>query len=185
MTTITNDSLTTAQQDMREAYQHGAPGVLASALVWVSAATVAVQAGAEMAVWALLIGGIFIHPLGLLLAKLAGRKAAHHKSNPLGPLALETTLWLMFSLPLAYGLSLYRLDWFFPAMLLVIGGRYLTFQTLYGLKLYWACGITLAIAACVVLATQANVATGAIAGAVIELLFAALLYKQARSTEPS
>ena len=91
----------------------------------------------------------------------------------------------MFSLPLTYGLSLYRLDWFFPAMLLVIGGRYLTFQTLYGLKLYWACGITLTIAACVVLATQANVATGAIAGAVIELLFAALLYKQARSTEPS
>ncbi|MFC4653890.1 DUF7010 family protein [Rheinheimera marina] len=185
MTTITNDSLAAAQQDMREGYQCGAPGVLASALVWTMAALVVLNTGASHGVWALLIGGIFIHPLGLLLAKLAGRKATHQKSNPLGPLALENTLWLMFSLPLAYGLSLYRLDWFFPAMLLLIGGRYLTFQTLYGLKLYWACGISLAIAAFVVLATQANAVAGAVAGAVIELLFAALLYKQAQQAQAS
>jgi hypothetical protein len=38
-----------------------------------------------------------------------------------------------------------NLSWFFPAMLMVIGGRYLSFAVVYGLRTYWALGASLAV----------------------------------------
>ena len=67
-------------------------------------------------------------------------------------------------------------DLFFPAMLLIISGRYFTFATLYGMRLYWAFGVALGTAAFVVAAHPAHMATGAFAGGLIELVFAALIY---------
>jgi hypothetical protein len=40
----------------------------------------------------------------------------------------------------AYGIALWRIELFFPAILFVIGGRHLTFATLFGTKLFWICG---------------------------------------------
>ena len=37
---------------------------------------------------------------------------------------------MLLSIPVAVGLGLYNPAWFFPAMLLIIAGRYLTFATL-------------------------------------------------------
>ena len=67
----------------------------------------------------------------------------------------------------AYG----RLLAFFPAMLRVIGSRYFSFATLYGLRIYWALGATLALAGMLLAALEASVAAGAFAGAVIEYAF--------------
>lgn len=55
-------------------------------------------------------------------------------------------MWLLLTLAVAYALSLYRVDLFFPALLLMIGGRYLTFQTLYDIRTYWIGGGGLAAA---------------------------------------
>jgi hypothetical protein len=74
-----------------------------------------------------------------------GRSGAHTPGNPLAALTLEVTFFFVFAIPLAYAVSRYRAEWFFPAMLLLIGGRYLTFATLYGMRVYWACGATLAL----------------------------------------
>ena len=60
----------------------------------------------------------------------------------------------------------------YPAMLLVIGGRYLTFSTLYGLRIYWACGGVLALAAFLLVFAKAPVQAGAFAGAAVEFAFA-------------
>lgn len=169
-----------AQQDMRHAYFGGAPGILASALAWLVAGIVAMHGSAERAVWALFIGGMFIHPLGVLLAKALGRPGAHARGNPLGVLALEGTVLLMLCLPLAFAISLFRVEWFFPAMLLVIGGRYLTFSTLYGMRLYWGCGAALAIAAFALPALHVSPPLSAISGAAIELIFAVLVFAMER-----
>lgn len=53
----------------------------------------------------------------------------------MAPLALEGTIWLLLAIPVAIGAALYRVEWFFPAMLLVIAGRYLTFSTLYDMRI--------------------------------------------------
>ncbi len=164
-------SVTEAQSDMRRGYDSGGPGILASSLAWLVAAGVAALASPQRAVWALLIGGMFIHPVGLLLCKLMGARGAHTKGNPLGQLAGASTFWLIFCLPIAYVLSVRQPGLFFPAMLLIIGGRYLVFATLYGMKLYWVLGLVLAAAGFALASLHASAFVGALVGAVLEACF--------------
>ena len=165
-----------AQRDMRFGHFGGAPGVLASAVAWLVAGVVAIFVSPVGAVWALFIGGMFIFPVGVVVAKILGRPGAHSRGNPLGALAMESTVLLMLCLPLAFVVSLYKLDWFFPAMLLVIGGRYLTFASLYGSRLFWALGGVLALASFLLVATRMPAMVGAFAGGLIELAFAMGLF---------
>ena len=85
---------------------------------------------------------------------------------------------------LALLLQSLHVEWFFPAMLLTIGARYLSFQTLYGLQLYWLCGAALGLAGIALLLLRAPVVWAAAVGAVIELVFAGLLFRQATRTTP-
>ena len=87
-----------AQLDMRTAYMGGASGMLVSGLVWLTAALVGWQLGVKASVLTLFFGGMLIHPLGVLLDKLAGRSGQHSKGNPLAPLALESTVLLFIGL---------------------------------------------------------------------------------------
>jgi len=173
-------SVSEAQVDMRLGYCSGGAGILASALAWSVAAGVAVSGSAQSSVWALLIGGMLIHPLSLLFCKLLGARGAHTNGNPFGQLAGASTFWLIFSLPLAYGLSLQQVAWFFPAMLLIIGGRYLVFATLYGMRLYWVLGLALAAAGFALGYLAAAVHVAAISGAAIEAIFAVISLVQHR-----
>jgi hypothetical protein len=160
-----------AQRDMRQAYLRGGPGVLVSGSVWLAAGAVALAATAQQAVLTLFIGAMAIHPIGTLLCRLLGRPGAHMRGNPLAPLAMENTLWLLFGCALAYGLSLWRSELFFPAMLLMIGGRYLTFATLYGMRVYWVLAALLAGGGMLLAQAGAAMAVGAFAGGVIEIGF--------------
>lgn len=165
-----------AQHDMRRGYVSGATGILASSLAWFAATYTAWRISPEQSVWVLFVGGALIYPVSVVLAKLLGASGAFSKGNPLGGLASATTAWLIFSLPLAWVVSLQRLEWFFPAMLLVIGGRYLTFATLYGMRLYWALGIGLAGAGFLLGWVAAQPVVSALAGASIELTFAIVAF---------
>ena len=169
-----------AQQNMRFAYFSGAPGMCASAGAWLVAGLVAINISAASAVVALFVGGMLIFPVGVLLAKACGRPGSHAGGNPLGILALEGTVLFVLCLPIAYAISQFRVQWFFPAMLLVIGGRYLSFSTLYGMRIYWACGAALASTGCLLAASSAAPSTSAFAGAAIEGTFAAAIFVAAR-----
>lgn len=169
-----------AQANMRDSYFGGAPGLLVSGLVWTIAGLVAAFSGAQSAVIALLIGGMVIHPGAVGVSQLLGRPGAHTKGNPLGALALESTVILLLGIALAFALSRWRLELFFPAMLLVIGGRYLTFQTLYGSRTYWLCGGALAALGFAAALLKFPVAATAGAGGLLELVFAAVVFRQVR-----
>lgn len=173
-------SVSGAQADMRQGYCSGGAGILVSALAWSVAAGVAVYGSAQNAIWALLIGGMLIHPVAVLICKLLGARGAHTQGNPLGQLAGASTFWLIFCLPLAYALSLQKQGWFFAAMLLVIGGRYLVFATLYAMRLYWALGLGLAAAGFALGYLAAPVHVAAITGAILEALFAVICLVQHR-----
>lgn len=166
--------LPAAQADMRAGYASGAGGIVASAAAWLAAAIVTQQMGAQQGVWALYIGGMLIHPAGMLVSKVLTGRAGHAKDNPLGGLAMATTFWLIFSLPLAYAAYLQNAEWFFPAMLLIIGGRYLTFAHVYGMRLYWTLGFVLAGAAIGLAYAKIIPVYAAFAGAAIEAVFAAV-----------
>ncbi|UTA46868.1 hypothetical protein L1F30_11920 [Simiduia sp. 21SJ11W-1] len=161
-----------AQADMRKAYDEGRPGVLVSGLVWALAAGASLVANPQQVVWLFFICGALIHPLAVLIAKLMGATGSAEKANPLQGLALASTAWLIFSLPLAYGIFMLEPLWFFPALMLIIGGRYLVFATLYGIKSYWVLGLALAGSAYPLAVAGASFTQGAALGAVIEISYA-------------
>ena len=167
-----------AQEQMRHAYFGGAPGMLVSAIVWGAAAGVNASGHFTNAVWTLFIGGVMIHPLGLLLAKALGRPGSA-KGNPMERLAFECTLTMIAALLPAWMISGLVAAWFFPTMLLIVGGRYIVFATVYGLRLYWAIGGVLVGAAW--LAVTSPVPSAAVfAGSAIEALFAIVLFARSR-----
>lgn len=173
---MTDHSIATAQADMRSGYLDGAPGIAVSSAAWLAASAVAWVVSASAAVWTLLIAGACIHPVGVLVAKLLGRSGSHAAGNPLARLAGEGTVWLLAGIVVAFGMSVLRVEWFFPAMLLVIGGRYFTFQTVYGLSVYWALGAVLCASGIALALMRAPVFLSALAGGVVELVFAAIVF---------
>jgi len=169
-----------AQREMRFAYYGGAPGMLTSATVWLVAGITAALSSPERAIWTLFIGGMFIHPVSVLLTKALGRPGSHTRGNPFGALALASTFWLILSCPLAYSVSLLRIEWFFPAMLFVIGGRYLTFSTIFGTRIYWTCGSALVLAGYLLARARVSPEFGAFAGSAIEAAFAVFIFADTR-----
>ncbi|MES2300417.1 MAG: hypothetical protein V4582_25505 [Pseudomonadota bacterium] len=174
-------NLEEAQRDMQRAYYDGATGLIASASAWFAATLATCLSTPRAAIGVLLFGGMLIFPVSVLLSKALGRSGRHAKNNPLNSLAIAGTVWMLLAIPIAYGASLYRLEWFFPAMLMTIGGRYLTFPTLYGVRLYWICGGALAASGIVLVAIQSTSHVGALAGALIEFGFGAAIFARARA----
>jgi hypothetical protein len=172
-------TLSGAQADMRHGYLGGAAGVFASGIAWLVAGIIAVAVSPRGAVAALFFGGMLIHPVSILFAKLAGRPGKHSKGNPLAQLALEGTIWMLLAIPLALYLALEWPQYFFVAMLLIIGGRYLTFATLYGTRLYWLLGALLALSTMALITLKASAALAAFTGATIEIIFAVLIFRGA------
>lgn len=168
------------QADMRYGYLCGAPGVLVSGLTWLLAGVVALTVSAPAAILTLLVAGAAIHPLSVLVAKALGRPGGHTPDNPLAWLAGETTVLLIVGLVVAYAVSTLRVEWFFPTALLIIGGRYLTFQTLYGVRTYWACGGALCVGGLALGYVSAPAYISAFVGAATELGSALALFVLAR-----
>ncbi|MBT8136439.1 MAG: hypothetical protein KJO54_05405 [Gammaproteobacteria bacterium] len=175
-------SFAEAQRDMRFAYFNGATGAVVSATAWLAAALVITFVNVSTGIVALLVGGMFIFPVSVVLDKVLRRPGKHSEGNPLGALALEGTIWMILTMAIAIGIALYRVEWFFPAMLLIIGGRYLSFATLFGMKLYWAFGATLAVSAVWLLKSGAPPISGAWTGALVEYVYSIALFA-ARSDE--
>jgi len=127
-----------AQKDMHLSYLGGGAGVLASGLIWLITGAVAFYYTKQTTILIFFLGGMLIHPLGIVISKLFNRSGQHKKDNPLAKLALESTLILFVGLFVAYSIFQIKTDWFFPIMLMMIGVRYLLFQSIYGMKIFWA-----------------------------------------------
>ena len=167
-----------AQSDMREAYYNGAPGILVSGMVWIVAGIIALTKTQQSSVLVFFIGGMFIYPLGMLLSKALGRSGKHKKDNPLASLAFESTLLLFIGLFMAFAILQIQPNWFFPIMLLTIGGRYVIFNSLYGLKIYWLLGLALVGLGVTFFFFNDDFYLSAVLGGATELVFAIVIYFQ-------
>ncbi len=161
-----------AQKDMRMSYASGAAGLFFSGIIWITAAFVASLVSIDKGVLTLFIGGMFIHPLSILLVKLFKCTGKHDKDNPLGQLAIESIFLLFIGIFIAFITFNIQSYLFFPIMLMVIGGRYLIFSTLYGLRVYWLIGGSLVILGGIVSYSIIPSIFGALIGGIIEIIFA-------------
>lgn len=170
-----------AQEDMRLAYLNGGPGVLASGIIWLATAIISIYLSSDSSILVFFFGGMFIFPLAILISKLFKRSGQHHKENPLAKSALENTVILFAGLFIAYVIYQTNENFFYPIMLMVIGVRYLAFQTLYGLRAYWFLGLALMIAGVLYLIFQQQFYIPILTGGLIELIFSALIMRSQKA----
>ncbi|MEQ9310365.1 MAG: hypothetical protein RLN90_13000 [Balneolaceae bacterium] len=72
---------------------------------------------------------------------------------------------------MAYSIFQIEKEWFFPFMLMIIGARYLVFQSIYGMRVYWALGLILTTSCMICLTSGQPFYFGGIIGGVIEIIF--------------
>ena len=132
--------LSAAQRDLSQAYAGGAPGVLVSGLVWLVAGAIWSLYETAAALAALFFGGMAIHPLGLLIERIAFAAPRPTVGKPLERLAIEATIPLFVGVMIAWVLLVRAPDLAIPAFAAIVGGRYFIFRTLYGDSAYWVLG---------------------------------------------
>jgi hypothetical protein len=82
------------------------------------------------------LGGFFIFPITELLIRVIGERAAVSPANALRSLGMQVAFVLPLSMPLLLPVGLYRLNWFYPAMMILLGSHYLPFVFLYGMRMF-------------------------------------------------
>ncbi len=172
-----------AQKDMRYGFFGGGVGMFVSGVVWLFAGIIALNGSANQAIWTLLIGGTLIFPAAAMLSKALGRPGKNTAGNPLASLAIESTTWMISSCFLAYTISQVNALWFFPAMLLAVGGHYLAFSTLYGMRIYWLCGLLLTAAGVALFMFNVPFHIHPFIGALIEIAIAPFVFLQGRKED--
>jgi hypothetical protein len=125
-----------AQREMRTVYVGGFWGQLLFSILWLASAALGTWATPRASILTVVIGGFFIFPLVKLLLRLQGRTASVSGENPFNNLAIQAAFVLPFSMLLLVPVGLYRLNWFFPALMVLVGAHYLPFASLYGMRMF-------------------------------------------------
>lgn len=125
-----------AQREMRIRFAGGFYGQLVSGMLWLVSANLATLSTPRAAITMLVVGGFFIFPVTELLIRVFGRKSPLSAQNSLSQLGMQAAFVLPLSMPLLLPVSLYRLNWFYPAMMVLLGAHYIPFVFLYGMRMF-------------------------------------------------
>jgi len=125
-----------AQREMRSFYIGGFWGQLVSSMIWLVSATLGTWVTPRASILTVVLGGFFIFPLTRVLLHLSRRRASVSIGNPFTSLGMQVAFVLPLSMLLLVPVGLYRLNWFFPALMVLVGAHYLPFATLYGMRMF-------------------------------------------------
>jgi uncharacterized membrane protein SirB2 len=175
-----------AQREMRTRFVGGFYGQLVSGALWLGAATAATWSTPRVAITLLVVGGFFIFPITELLIRSAGTPSSLSGANTLPQLGMQVAFVLPLSMPLLVPVALYRLNWFFPAMMVLVGAHYVPFVFLYGMRMFAAlAGLLVSGGVLLALYQAHSFATGAWLTGALLLVFAAIGRAVARRGSPS
>jgi len=132
-----------AQREVRSVFVGGFPGQIVSGILWLLSAGLATWSSPRLGIGVLVVGGALIYPGALVLLRVMGRRASLDAGNPMGQLATQVAITIPANLPIVAGATLYRLNWFYPAMMVVVGAHYFPFVFLYGMRLFALLGALL------------------------------------------
>ncbi len=125
-----------AQREIRSFYIGGFWGQLVSSVIWLVSAALGTWVSPRASILTVVIGGFFIFPLTHMLVRLSSRPVPVSTGNPFTSLGMQVAFVLPFSMLLLLPVGLYRLNWFFPALMILVGAHYLPFATLYGMRMF-------------------------------------------------
>ena len=123
-----------AQLEVRSVFMGGLVGQLVSGALWLLSAGISTWVSPGSGIAVLCVGGALIFPVTQLALRTMGRPATLRADNPLSHLAMQIAFTIPLGLPLVGAATLYRLNWFYPACMVVVGAHYLPFVFLYGMK---------------------------------------------------
>ena len=126
-------TISDAQRDVRTVFLGGFAGQLVSGCIWFGSAALATWYSAKAAIVMLLAASFFTFPLTQLLLRFMGRPLSLPKGHPMNALGMQVAFTLPLNLPLVGAAALHRLNWFYPALMIVLGSHYLPFVFLYGM----------------------------------------------------
>ena len=158
-----------AQREVRSVYIGGFWGQLVSSLIWLAAAAVGTWGTPKASILTAIIAGFFIFPLTQLMLLLSGRPARVSEGNSLHWLGMQVAFVLPLSMLLLVPVTSFRLNWFFPALMILLGAHYLPFVFLYGMHIFWGlAGILVAMGVVIALHFSGTFSLGAwVAGAIL------------------
>ena len=135
-----------AQREVRSVYVGGFWGQLVSSVVWLVSAALGTWVTPKASILTIVIGGFFIFPVTQMLLRLSGRRPSLSKENSFHSLGWQVAFVLPFSMLLLVPVGLYRLNWFFPALMVLLGAHYLPFAFQYGMRMFlFLAGILIAM----------------------------------------
>jgi hypothetical protein len=125
-----------AQREVRCVYVGGFWGQLVASVIWMMSAALGTWVTPKASILTIVIGGFFIFPVTQMLLRLSGHRASLSRENPFNSLAMQVAFVLPLSMLLLVPVGLYRLNWFFPALIVLVGAHYLPFASLYGTRMF-------------------------------------------------
>src|SRR5205807_3245752 len=158
---------------MRSVYIGGFWGQLVSSVIWLASAALGTWVSPKASILTIVIGGFFIFPLTQLLLRLSGRRARVSKENTFHSLGMQVAFVLPFSMLLLVPVGLYNLNWFFPALMVLLGADYFPFATLYGMSIFlFLAGILIGAGVVIAQYFSATSSLGAWVGGLVLFAFA-------------
>jgi hypothetical protein len=125
-----------AQREVRTVFVGGFWGQLVSSAIWLASAALGTWVTPRVAIWALVAAGFFIFPVTQLLLRLTGGPASLSRENPLNYLGMQIAFALPMTMLLLVPVTTFRLNWFYPALMVLVGAHYLPFTFLYGMRMF-------------------------------------------------
>jgi hypothetical protein len=125
-----------AQREVRTRFVGGFYGQLVSGILWLVSASLATWSTPRAAITTLVVGGFFIFPATELLIRVAEGKSSLSAQNSLRYLGMQVAFVLPSSMPLLLPVGLYRLNLFYPALMILLGAHYIPFVFLYGMRMF-------------------------------------------------
>jgi hypothetical protein len=177
--------ITEAQREVRTVFLGGFVGQAVSSALWLLSAAAATWGSPRRGIVILAFGGALIFPGTQAGLRLMGRRASLSVGNPLGQLAMQVAFTVPLNLLVVAGATLYRLNWFYPACMIVVGTHYLPFVFLYGMWQFWILGGLLVAGGVVIGLYSASFGLGGWVTGVILLVFAFVGRSVARTEEMS
>lgn len=160
-----------AQREVRRRFIGGFAGQMVSAAVWLVGAALGTWGTAKESIIAAVCGGFFIFPLTQIVLRVL--RGPVKTKNPLNDLGMEVAFVLPFSMLLLIPVGLYRLNLFYPALLILVGAHYLPFAFMYGMRMFlFLAGILMAMGMVIAHYFSASFSLGAWSGGVALFIFA-------------
>lgn len=125
-----------AQREVRTVFIGGFWGQLVSSAIWVASAALGFWVTPRAAIFTLVVGGFFIFPATQLLLRLTGGPTSVTRDNPLGNLGMQIAFTLGLSMLLLVPVTEFRVNLFYPALMILLGAHYLPFAFLYGMRMF-------------------------------------------------